>query len=600
MEIWINVLKVILLVISFIGHTIFINRKFKIRFEFAPILIVAGIAIIEFVSGILNMMSYANILILVFGIALFVYSIMHILKNNTKKEILKMLLNPSLIIILILFVYFVLISSKLHLMQNDNFTHWLVVVEDMLESNKLPNFESTTVLYKSYPLGSAFFIYYFCYFAGSFEACMIIAQSIIFLSGMCTLFAFVDNTKKKNWIYYIVIVAFILVCSVSNMSFKELLVDNLLASTGLAAVCILIYNYKDLKKLTILSSILSVFLIMLKNSGIYFFAINVLILIARIIKGIKEGEYSKKECTQYLLIGILLPLITMFVWKRHLAYAYGSEAGLGYHSMSIKSYGGNILSMNMNDFKKIVAVYIDTIFDWNNIVTKSIVIINVLFIIYILSTKVLTKSWRKDVIKTFLISDLIYIAYQLGTFGMYIFSMPVVEALYLAGYTRYLLTIIHFILGIFVLSTIRDIQKINDTKKVVIFSYVFSCILVSLFVVGIFNTKYNKFNLIGIDKTYKDSYKEMFDNLKQKHEFPKDKAYAICYFGVNLETMYVKNIIRYSLGTFDINMINQLDEYNVKYLNKCDYIIILGDKTPIQDILTRREKEIVVIDAASK
>ena len=595
MELFISIIRIVLLVSSFLGYVIFVNKKLNIKPEFAPLLIVAGIVVLEFISGILNIMVYTNFLILLGGIVLFIKTIVLIINSNKKSIYIKRVLNIKLIVIAVLFLFFTVMTSKLHLLHFDNFTHWALVVEDMLASNKLPNFESNVIMFRSYPLGSALFIYYFCYFAGAIEKYMMIAQCIIFLSGMITLFAFVDNTKKKNWMFNLLIVALVLLFSIFNISFNELLVDTLLSSVGIGAVAILVYYNKDLKKSAICSTILSTFLIMIKNSGIYFYAINSLIILYIAIKGLKSKAYNKKEIKEYLLICLLVPLFSIFIWKRHLLYAYGQNAKMGFHSMSVKSYGKNllVLASSKSDFVKIAKVFLFTIFDLKNIVTKSIIIIDVLFVLYMLLMKLITKECRKIVLRFFIFSNVIYILYLIGTFGMYIFSMPLNEAVRLAGYHRYVLTIIQFILALLVLAIMIDSKNIEDKKSTIVIN-VFTLILSFICILGIY-TSNNKKSLVGIDD-YEGSYKQKFDNIKSEYKLQKDKSYAICSLNTETYSAYLRCVSIYSLKTHNVSIITELNEENIRSLKDCDYIIVLDGLDYLKDILENREHDFVLIN----
>ena len=54
-------------------------------------------------------------------------------------------------------------------MHYDNFSHWAVVVKNMLITHRFPDAYSAMIDFKSYPLGSSSFLYYFCSVVGSEE-----------------------------------------------------------------------------------------------------------------------------------------------------------------------------------------------------------------------------------------------------------------------------------------------------------------------------------------------------------------------------------------------------------------------------------------------
>lgn len=586
-----SILKIVLFTFSFLGYILFINRKLKVRGEMAPLLFIGGVSILSLISGIFNMLIYTNILILLTGLVFFYTMLKDILRSNTKKQLLQMLINPNLIIIAVIFIYFIIISSRLHIIHYDNFTHWALVVQDMLELNQLPNFESL-ITFRSYPLGSALFIYYCCFWLSSAENVMIIAQSIILVSSLCTLFAFVPK-KRSGWIYRLLIISFILLCSVFCMSFKELLVDTILATVGIGAISVIIYYYKDLKKISFLSAVLSTFLVMIKNSGIYFFVINTLVVLYRAYKGIKNQEFTKKQALKTIAISIVLPFFIMVIWKAHLPYAFGKNASMGFHNMSILRYGGQMLRLDIDTLMKILKLFFSEIINIRGRILQSILVINIVYGIYLLSTYFSNRKWNKSIIFSWLISDVIYVAYLLGTLAMYIFSMPVNEALYLAGYDRYLSTIIMYLFGILVICLLKNDVQASGRKVI---NSIVAGVLIAVFSLNIY-TSDTKLNILGID-AYDTSIKATMDKIKAQYDFYPEKTYAVCIVGEDtLDSGYIRFMAKYTFRTNNITIVKQLKEETKEYLKTCDYVIILSGREAIEKIIAKREEKPVIIDA---
>ena len=589
-----NIIKTMLFVFSCLGYILFINRKLKVRGEMAPLLFIAGCVVISLISGILNMLIYTNILILLVGIFLFYISTKDLLKNDGIKNILKILTNPNTICITILFIYFILIASRLHIVHYDNFTHWALVVQDMLELNQLPNFESL-ITYKSYPLGTALFIYYFCFWVGSLENVMIIAQSVILVASVSCLFVFVPKTKF-SWLYRLLIITFLVLSSIFYMSFKELLVDTILATVGLGALATIIYYYKDLKKTIIISSLLSTFLIMIKNSGIYFLVINIIIVLYRIYTAFKNNELDKHNALKYLAFSLILPLSIMVMWKAHLPYAFGKNVYLGAHNMSIIKYGGQLLRTDFETIGKITKAFLLEIINIRSKILQSILLINAVYLIYIFLIYFTQKKWNKQIIFSWIVTDVIYIAYLIGTYVMYIFSMPVEEALYLAGFDRYLSTIIIYLIGILVICIMKTKQ---DAKILNMLNKIIACTLIILFSSNIL-TSDTKSNIIGKDN-YENSVKCTMDKIKMQNTFDTEdteKKYAVCIIDdSNLDIGYIKYMSKYIFRTNNVVVIKNLTDSSKEYIKTADYVVILSGNTALEEVLKESSINQKVIDA---
>lgn len=80
----------------------------------------------------------------------------------------------------------------------DNFSHWALVVKQMLSTNRFPNFEDTVIVYQEYPLGSAAFIYYVAKIVGVAESVWMFAQAYMTLACILPIFIF---CKKKTKFY---------------------------------------------------------------------------------------------------------------------------------------------------------------------------------------------------------------------------------------------------------------------------------------------------------------------------------------------------------------------------------------------------------------
>lgn len=180
--------KFVVLFLSFLGYYLFLYKKYHIKKEFIPIVVVSGIGVALFFSGLLNIMPLAAFIVTISGI------FMAIKYFQCSKEGFLPLCSMGIIFLLCSTVYFAVFLRGHIFIEYDNFSHWALVVSEMLRTDQLPNFQSSVITFQAYPTGSASFIYYVCKIIGNTDACMAFSQTIIELCCLTTLFAF----AKKN------------------------------------------------------------------------------------------------------------------------------------------------------------------------------------------------------------------------------------------------------------------------------------------------------------------------------------------------------------------------------------------------------------------
>ena len=277
-----QIIRIIILILSLIGYYLILKRKTKLKEEFIPIVLITSISLVIFIAFILNIAILSSIIIALAGLILFTKSVYEIVKNKEKLKF-----NFNIIFLIIFVLWAAIILKGTILIHYDNFSHWGMIAKEMLITNKLPNFESTTIMFTAYPPGTACIIYFFCKFIGNSEAKMLFAQSLVIISSLYTLFAFCNRNKKINYVITLIAIIYMLI---GNIFITQLLVDTVLPVLGLAAFTIIIYYRNDTKKALIYSIPILSFLILVKNSGVFFVVIDLLVYFPIFIKkhGVKN------------------------------------------------------------------------------------------------------------------------------------------------------------------------------------------------------------------------------------------------------------------------------------------------------------------------
>lgn len=423
------IFKFLLFLISNIGYFSFVTNKLKIKKEFAPLVTISLQMMVLFFAGLFNVLKVSSILIYLIGIILFVKYVVNTIKS--KKSLVDILENnTSIIFLLVVLCVMAILLNNAILYGYDNFSHWGLIVKQMLSTNRLPRFSDTIIQFQQYPLGISSYIYYFSNMVGNKECIWMIAQNYVVLCSLLPLTMYIKKNKIISYITAMLFVDFILCFCIP---INSLLVDTALPIFAFGTI-MFIKEYCNDKKGLLLCIPLMSSLAIIKNSGIFFVIIDVVFIIYMMIK-------NKDWKNIYYYITVMSPFAITYLWNRHCLYAF-SNAASAKHSMTIENFSNIFKGKTTPD---IIAI-------GRNVLTSSFMGVKLYCIIgFILAVGILiivANKYNKKENKIvgywrFIILILIiYVAYMIGTFGMYVFSMPYQEAMGLAGFERYRNTVL--------------------------------------------------------------------------------------------------------------------------------------------------------------
>lgn len=525
-----------------IGIKKYIEDKFKIENFFTLPLAFTVIGIVMFIAGILNMMKIISILLVLAGCSYLAYYLYK--EKITIKEIRKKLKKPAVVIMLIVFAYITIIGMGMHLTHYDNFSHWGLIIKNMFIDNSLPNFEDSVILFKGYQPGSACFIYFYGFLAGKTEGTMIIAQNYLIFGYLTTLFGFIKANNKvlKN----ILITVFYLLSMSISIRFNDLLVDSLIATMTISSLAILYYYRKDLKKGFIYSLPISIFLLLVKNTGLILAGINCLYMLYLAYK-----NRNLKKGIKYITITVLILLAFLLIWQNHVKLVFGNLALNSKHSLSTENI---ILSLRTKGWSNIflfIKSYFLHLFTFkNNITNIYILVINVVLLLFAFLEK--DRKEQKRILLLTSTVDIIYLGYY-GILGvMYLLSMPWEEAITFAGYERYMITIIIIIIGIILLYLLGYKEK-KYTFKII------STIILLLMVSTIYLNKGTFTSILGNDG-YKGSLVEKYDKIINNIKIDKEKEYYVYSPSSKNDFGYLYHMSKYKLNTSNVKIIYDKEE----------------------------------------
>lgn len=547
-----------LFLISSFGFCLFLKYRWNLLLCFTPVITISIQMLFLFFAGLLNFLRYAVYILLLVGIGLLLFLCLKIRKN--KELIKKNLLDEtafSLIFFLVCLIIFFIALRGTHFGHYDNFSHWGLIVKQMLLTHRFPTFQDPVILFQTYPVGSASYIYFFSSLVGGSEHMQMIGECILELSCFITLFAFF---RKNKLAITIILVISMNLLFMFNGSVHDLLVDRLIAFSGFA-VLLFIWRYagdvNDFSKLFFSVPLISM-LLFIKNSGLFFalFACLFLLLLLR------KKEFRTKW--KHILCFVIIPWIMLFLWNRHYKYVFSISAVETKHAISLANYTQVFEEKDPELIKLICQRWATASVTGKELFVMLALLALTVLVLFLL--KVSLKKYLSFVVPVIVI----YILWQISLLFTYIFSMPELEALNLASFDRYRNTIFSFILLFIIAFICKALSESEVTAKRTIAGSVLSCILV--FSTGYFISTppflfYQKQEMI--------EYREKFEAVLSEGEIEPQKSYLILGDEESL-SYYIYFLCRYEMYSDAVYQIADVAENKISLedARSFDYLIV--------------------------
>ena len=511
-----TVFYIILLILSFLGYMLFLSRRANVATEFIPILTVSGIICLLFVAGLLNILPHTAWVILFGGLAALADGLVRLVRSGRIAAAGK-LVTPGTILFFLCICFCAVLFQNARLVHYDNFSHWGLIVKQMVQDDQMPNFTNTYMT----------------------------AASIL------PIFAFLPKTNTENEKSFIpkVLCTFLsltgtfLLILTCNVDIYSLLVDTLLPAMAAGMVAIALYCWEHPAKAALLTLPVSIATLLIKNTGLFFVLIQFILLLCLYCRRRKK---ERKKTLVMVLLHAAVPAFTQLVWSRHVAYVFQKASSVVHkHTMSAEHYGKIFAQKSPEDIQNITQSFLHRIFDFSENPTLTILLIlNIALLLAIVLHAFFIKKRIGLLAGTLLAIDGSYAVYAGGLLAMYLFSMPTDEALYLASFDRYVYTILLYLLVPFILCMIYVLKESSRTLAGVILS----CLLLLPIAFSIFIQR----DAIRINTTYTypESRVSQVDAALSWWEVPSAAVYCPASIG---DGEFIIHCMRYKLLSSEIS-----------------------------------------------
>lgn len=452
-----EIIKFIFFIVSLVGYTSFMRLMTSISKYHIYIVVMSCQVAILYLSSLVNILFPASLMIYFLGILLFIYSSVKA-KGLTIGNLLKHTNFVTFGMLFYIGIYIVTLWNQ-SLSHYDNFTHWATIVKFLYLEDRLPAVADRIISYNTYPVGSSLYLYYITKYVGFSDGIMLVGQFLIIAAAQFTIFGVVKD--RRRLLPNAIIFASFGVMTYLNFSirFNNLLVDLLIAVLAISAISILFLQEYDFFQSSFLISIILAFLVLVKTSALFFV---ICIIMSHMMTSIQNDEYEKNVKFYLSSLLLFIPIIFNQLWGTHVKDVFAGMASKKHEIVagSIASVLEGNLSTNQHI---ILSHYIKTVFSIHTLTSLQIIVIFSSFILFTLIIGIKFKIWKTNLI-VLSTSVLMTILYYFGNLIMYLTAMPVEEAKRIAGFERYILTIIVIHFFVFIIQGVRQIDDVFYEK----------------------------------------------------------------------------------------------------------------------------------------
>jgi len=447
----------LILIVFTLSLAISLKYLLKSKIETILTIVVLSFGLLLYVFGLFKQLNIAYYLINILSIIAFIFDIYLLTKKKVKiSEIFT--LGTIIYILLTVILFFYLRNCQFT--DWDEYSHWGINLKMMLKNNLLWGDSSFDIIHGAYPPLAGIIEYYICRLNGEYtEGVAYFSLAYFTMTIMISIF---KNYNYRDTFKSIIVLATVyLAIFMLNFTFATLYLDLLLGIIFFVSIYhIYTLDVNEDKAQYILVCLLLVGILMVKDAGIIFVAICLLLLFVNLIvlPIFKVRKIDKALRTNLLFFGIiiLIVLIAYLSWKLYLKVNV-TEADMVISEINIIKYIKSLFLRETSHPK-----YYDITFSYYNILNqgiittenfifntaiKFVVFVNVIALLYIV---LIQKGKEKNKFARYLIildcGFLLYLAFLLFLF---LFIFIEYEGRGLASYSRYIGTyLIAFFLAI--------------------------------------------------------------------------------------------------------------------------------------------------------
>jgi len=502
-----------------------------------------SVILVAYIMGLLGLLRLLNLIVLLITLLFVIRAGIHVFQHKLKLSmLLRKVITPGFI------VFFILVGLTLYTTRGllftgwDEFSHWGLVVKNMVSLDTFASDAASTTMFKDYPPATALLQYYFLSYNPIFVEADIVRAMLVFSYSL--MIPMVQFTKLKDWIkipFYTLMFYCLPLIFYYNFQ-TTIYVDAVL---GLLYFY-LIYTYGLASKvdtsLIVRLSLASSVLCLVKQSGIVFVLLAWIIILIGTLLGSVGKKFKPEHRIKWihsilLLIPLSLAIVTSLLWKVYLKLTkavISSAIGKITLTGTLSLFTPKILPYQSATITNFTKVFFDSkVFNYRFPLSYFSWAI-FLFIVIIVANLLISDRLLKRKIKTVGFGVLIgYFIYAGGLLLLYLFTYSQYEATTLASLSRYMNTyligffFIAFAIGMDVLN--QQLEKFNWILRTVLFCLCAATLIKCIFVPFVpFKEIQPDFEGRAVD--YSVNFRDDYDDITRytnKLDYRTDRIYFI-------------------------------------------------------------------------
>lgn len=443
-------LRLLLLAAFLLGWCLWLFRVLKLPAEQTPIVAISTLTVIMYFAGLLNIFTPVQAVLYLGGIAAGLYSLW-----VGRKDLLRRFFTLPLLCFGASGVWFLFLCRGASMKGHDNFAHWAIMAKSILTNNHLPNYLNTAVEYVGYPPATALWIKLVCNLLGTSDGTMIFAHLLLCMACIVALVP----VCRRNLPGTVALAVFGLFAFLLYNGPCSLMVDYLLPLLTLACAAILVpAQQRDIRLTAGAVLPLLCFTAIVKNSGLIFCAAGMAMMLWMLFCGGQKNLLSLKGKLCWGGAAVLSPVFVWALWNAHTSLVY-PDGGLSKHAVSTENYAQQLSEKSPEDIAQFQQMFFDYWFHWEkDIVPMFWITVLLCIAVPFFLAAVRRIRWKRALLYSgaCLVSLL---AYLVGLWGTYLFSMNLGEMLVLASLARYTSSFLSVLLGLMLMALLWHFRE---------------------------------------------------------------------------------------------------------------------------------------------
>ncbi|MFK3937488.1 hypothetical protein ACI2JA_08220 [Alkalihalobacillus sp. NPDC078783] len=563
----VTLLSVFVLILALTGYVLWLHVRYRIHSAIAPAVVCSIAVVFLFLSGLLNLLPHMSWFLLIGGFILLAGGLFLIRRD---RDALRSFLSPGLVFFYLFFVVGSILVKDTLFFQYDHFSHWGLVVKEMERIGGLPDY-STMVGFTNYPPGSALFLFLFVHIVGFSEPIAFIGHVFMMSAFLCVPFVFVSWKQPIALLSLLGIT--VAIHSSAKHNFFELLVDPLLGYIAAASVFAFLLYQKDRRSFLITFVPFTSLLVLTKDSGKLFF-VSILIYILMYVllekKGSRRDWFKKKSLVVIGLVVGVTPFILDFLWKRYVDKAYPANEVVNKFAMNRNTF------LNPSKTPEFVEAFLPkmgtALIKWDLVNTRVLLSSFIAVLLVVIVIWFLKKKPPTSLLKTIAFSVGFLGFYVIMLFTMYFFLMPEAEAIRLAGFNRYMNSVVLFISLLLVVQAIITLTAVTPKIRTIL-----SVIMVGIFLFAVGSDLGNGIAAPVNASELRTDLHKVYHEVKQTAAATSEDSFLVVDTSNVYSSDYIRYIIDYERSTGNNQVLSSCIERSTEEmeetLSKAQYLL---------------------------